>query len=173
MLTKLRMLICNLRPSPYICIHSFFLFIDLSTIHPSIHPSIHPFIHSSIHPSIHSAICPSFHHCIPNPSIHPSNYPSIHSSICPSFHSHPCLSKSKIFFLCCTKLNTCPHLETQEALRKAIPHYSQIYQRPPFTYASQVDRYNYNNTCIILLCILYIYIYIYLFIITCIYIMHL
>ena len=107
---------------------AFFLFIDLS-IHPSsIHPSIHSSIHSSIHPFIH-------------PSIHPFIHPSIHLSVHPSIHPlHPCLPKSKTFFLCCTELNTCPHLETQEALRKAIPRYSQINQIPPFTYSSLIRK---------------------------------
>lgn len=31
-------------------------------------------------------------------------------------------------------------LETQEALRKAIPRYSKIDQRPPFTYASLIRQ---------------------------------
>ena len=32
------------------------------------------------------------------------------------------------------------HAETQEALRKAIPRYAKIDQRPPFTYASLIRQ---------------------------------
>ena len=71
---------------------SIYLFIHLSSIHPSFNSSILSFIHLSTHPSNNRSII----HASMHPCIHASMHPCIHASMHPCIHAsmHPCIHAS-------------------------------------------------------------------------------